>query len=78
MNRGLLLNFSLAVLRSIAGCGAAIGEVAHSDGGVKCRQRRLQILNIPSTPVPKNERKRTARQTTNDARTSVKSRNIGT
>ena len=35
MNRGLLLNFSLAVLRSIAGCGAAIGEVAHSDGGVE-------------------------------------------
>ena len=55
-----------------------IGEVARSDGGVKCRQRGLQILNIPSTPVPKNERKRTARQTTNDARTSVKSRNIGT
>ena len=78
MNRGLLLNSSFAVPRSIAGCVAAIGEVARSDGGVKCRQRGLQILNIPSTPVPKNERKRTARQTTNDARTSVKSRNIGT
>ena len=80
MNRGLLLNSSFAVPRSIAGCFAQqnIGEVARSDGGVKCRQKGLQILNIPSTPVPKNERKRTARQTTNDARTSVKSRNIGT
>ena len=34
MNRGLLLNSS-AVPRSIAGCGAAIGEVARSDGGVE-------------------------------------------
>ena len=36
MNRGLLLNSSLAVPRSIAGCGIShIGEVAHSDRGVE-------------------------------------------
>ena len=43
MNRGLLLNSSLAVPRSLAGCGAAIGEVARSDGGIrKYRQWKQQ------------------------------------
>ena len=45
MNRGLLLNSSLAVPRSITGCFAMqnIGEVVRSDGGIrKYRQWKQQ------------------------------------
>ena len=45
-------NTSLAVPRSIAGCGKAIGEVAHSDGGVKQYNNRTIFL----TPLLRNYR----------------------
>ena len=52
MNRGLLLNSSFAVPRSIAGCVAAIGEVARSDGGVeKTSHKSVYIEHIP-LPLP--------------------------